>query len=94
MNDFNRPAYVTALNGLLAAATDEQLDRLFPGLKEQYIRTYGNQYMIESGNSQKLMRLFHRKCEKYGIVHDNDQIFRYLSAFEEKDDGGQLSIWD
>lgn len=72
----------------------EQLDRLFPGLKEQYIRTYGDQYMIESGNSQKLMRLFHRKCEKYGIVHDNDQIFRYLSAFEEKDDGGQLSIWD
>lgn len=72
----------------------EKLDRLFPGLKEQYIRTYGDQYMIESGNSQKLMRLFHRKCEKYGIVHDNDQIFRYLSAFEEKDDGGQLSIWD
>ena len=72
----------------------EQLDRLFPGLKEQYIRTYGDQYMIESGNSQKLMRLFHRKCEKYGIVHDNDQIFRYLSAFEEKDNGGQLSIWD
>ena len=72
----------------------EQLDRLFPGLKEPYIRTYGDQYMIESGNSQKLMRLFHRKCEKYGIVHDNDQIFRYLSAFEEKDDGGQLSIWD
>lgn len=72
----------------------KQLDRLFPGLKEQYIRTYGDQYMIESGNSQKLMRLFHRKCEKYGIVHDNDQIFRYLSAFEEKDDGGQLSIWD
>ena len=72
----------------------EQLDRLFPGLKEQYIRTYGDQYMIESGNGQKLMRLFHRKCEKYGIVHDNDQIFRYLSAFEEKDDGGQLSIWD
>ena len=72
----------------------ELLDRLFPGLKEQYIRTYGDQYMIESGNSQKLMRLFHRKCEKYGIVHDNDRIFRYLSAFEEKDDGGQISIWD
>lgn len=72
----------------------EQLDRLFPGLKEQYIRTYGDQYMIESGNSQKLMRLFHRKCEKYGTVHDNDRIFRYLSAFEEKDDGGQISIWD
>lgn len=29
MNDFNRLAYVTALNGLLASATDEQLDRLW-----------------------------------------------------------------
>ncbi len=29
MNDFNRPAYITALNGLLAAATDEQVDQLW-----------------------------------------------------------------
>ena len=29
MNDFNRPADVTAINGLLASATDEQLDRLW-----------------------------------------------------------------
>ena len=35
MNDFNRPAYVTALNGLLAAATDEQLDRLWSMLHSQ-----------------------------------------------------------
>ena len=72
----------------------EQLDRLFPGLKEKYIRTYGNQYMIESGNSKNLMRLFHRKCEENGILHDNGQIFNYLHFFEEKDDSRQLSIWD
>lgn len=29
MNDFNRPAYIAALNGLLTAATDEQIDRLW-----------------------------------------------------------------
>jgi len=72
----------------------EQLDRLFPELKEKYIRTYGNQYMIESGNSKNLMRLFHRKCEENGILHDNEQIFNYLHFFEEKDDSRQLSIWD
>lgn len=72
----------------------EQLDRLFPKLKEKYIRTYGNQYMIESGNSKNLMRIFHRKCEENGILHDNEQIFNYLHFFEEKDDSRQLSIWD
>lgn len=36
----------------------EQLDRLFPELKEKYIRTYGNQYMIESGNSKIRLTFF------------------------------------
>ena len=72
----------------------EQLDRLFPGLKGKYIRTYGNQYMIESSNNKDLMRFFHRKCEENGIVHDNEQIFHYLHSFEEKNNPTQLSIWD
>lgn len=71
-----------------------QLDRLFPGLKEKYIRTYGNQYVIESGNHKDLMRFFHQKCEAHGIVHDNGQIFNYLHSFEENTVNKQLSIWD
>lgn len=72
----------------------EQLERLFPGLKEKYISIYGNQYMIESGNNKKLMQFFHQKCEENGIVHNNDQIFNYLHSMEEKEDKKQLSIWD
>ncbi len=71
-----------------------QLDRLFPGLKENYIHTYGNQYIIESPNNRALMKLFHQKCEVNGIVHNNEQIFQYLYAFEEKDRNRQLTIWD
>lgn len=71
-----------------------QLDRLFPGLKEKYIRIYGNRYEIESQNSSRLMELFHQKCGENGIVHDNEQIFRYLQTFEEKGAGRQLSLWD
>ncbi len=29
MNEINRTAYITALQGLLVAATDEQVDRLW-----------------------------------------------------------------
>lgn len=72
----------------------KQLDRLFPGLKEKYIRTYGNQYEIASPDNRRLMRLFHQKCEESGIVHDNEEIFRYLHTFEEKDAGRQMSVWD
>ena len=71
-----------------------QLDRLFPGLKEKYIRAYGNRYMVDSPKHEELMRLFHEQCERYGIVHDNEQIFDYLHAFEDKRESAQLSLWD
>ena len=61
-----------------------QLDRHFPGLKQEYIRRYGNSYMLDSPNSLELMKLFHSRCEHSGILHDNDRIFRYLSHFEDK----------
>lgn len=61
-----------------------QLERKFPGLKERYIRTYENAYEIPSPRQRELLRLFHDACEKAGIWHDNDQIFRYMSRFEEK----------
>lgn len=69
-----------------------QLDRHFPGLKERYIKEYGNRYEIPSPNSEKLMRLFHNTCEKNEIMHNNDQIFTYLHKFEEKPPFEQLSL--
>ena len=72
----------------------QQLDRLFPHLKEKYIQTYGNKYIIESPNNKYLMQLFHQKCKRNGITHNNQQLFNYLYKFEEKDTGKQLSLWD
>ena len=72
----------------------EQLDRSFPGVKEKYIHTYGYQYMLDSPHNGYLMQIFHDTCEKHGIMHDNEQIFAYLSAFEEKENFKQLSLWD
>lgn len=72
----------------------ENLDRLFPGIKEKYIKSYGNQYEIASPNHYSLMRLFHEKCGKHGIMHNNDEIFRYLSEFEDKQAVEQMSLWD
>ena len=69
-----------------------QLDRLFPGLKERYVRTYANQYEVISPRSAELMELFHNTCEQNGIVHNNREVFAFLSELEEKDP--QLSFFD
>lgn len=70
------------------------LDRKFPGLKERYIRTYGNAYDIPSPDQRRLMELFCELCDRYGIWHDNDRIFSYLRWFEEKNTATQMSFFD
>lgn len=72
----------------------KQLDRLFPHLKEKYIQTYGNKYIVTSPNNNELLKMFHRKCEANGIVHNNEQIFHYLSEYENKAEASQLKLWD
>lgn len=61
----------------------DRLDRHFPGLKERYIRTYGNAYECLSPDARRLELIFRRECDRYGIWYDKDKIFRYLSEFEE-----------
>ena len=71
-----------------------QLDRLFPGMKERYIRAYGSRYQLLSPRNGELMELFHTLCEEGGLLHDNGEIFAYLSAFEDKRAGAQTSLFD
>lgn len=71
-----------------------QLDRLFPHMKEKYIRVYGTQYQVNSLKNNELMKLFHQICEDNNIVHDNSKIFEYLYSFEERNSSVQLSLLD
>lgn len=68
------------------------LDRLFPGLKERYMDTYGDSYEVTSPHNSRLMALFHGFCGQHGIVHSNDEIFAYLHRLEEKNQ--QLTMFD
>ena len=69
------------------------LDRHFPGLKERYISTYGNAYVLESPNSRDLLELLHRRCRDAGILHDNPSVFRYLQEMEIKQPQ-QMSLYE
>lgn len=71
----------------------QQLDALFPGLKEKYCRIYGDRYSVSSPMNSKLMALFHGFCAENGLVHDNQQIFDYLQTFEDKNQHEQLELF-
>ena len=71
-----------------------ELDKLFPGLRERYIREFGLRYEIACPDHARLMRLFHDICAENGLMHDNGMIFEFLKTFEEKNAPEQLSVWD
>lgn len=68
------------------------LDRHFPGLKERYIRTYGNAYELISPDGEPLMKLFRETCAQYGILSTPEACFAYLHEFPEK--CVQMSLFD
>ena len=70
----------------------EALDRHFPGLKERYIKEYGNAYEIPSPNTKELMSIFVNTCRENGILYTPDACFKYLEEFPEK--YRQLSLFD
>ena len=68
------------------------LDRYFPGLKERYIRTYGNAYEVPSPNSRQLMELFRSFCRKHEMLYRPEECFDYMNRLPEKFE--QISFLD
>ena len=48
----------------------DHLDKFFPGVKDEHIKTYGNRYICPAPNSQKLHRIFSEECERLGLLYD------------------------
>ncbi|MCL2267080.1 MAG: radical SAM protein [Treponema sp.] len=63
----------------------KKLDEHFPGLKNVYQKKYGLNYIITSDNNDALMPLFYDTCKKHKIVCDNDELFKYMRTYEEKE---------
>lgn len=71
----------------------QKLDEHFPTLKEKYIQTYENRYEITSPKNKELMQIFISFCRRLGIMYNVDEIFSYLSEFEQKENQ-QLNFFD
>ena len=60
------------------------LDQHFPGMKEQYIKRYGNSYELPSPHAKELMELFRRICREHGILSTPEACFSFLNELPEK----------
>lgn len=70
----------------------QKLDEHFPGLKQRYIRTYGNDYYLPSPNEGRLLEVFHTVCREHGIMDTPEACFDYLRTLLEKYE--QQSLFD
>jgi len=68
------------------------LEKNFPGLKEKYIRQYGNAYELPSPNSRKLFEIFHRICKEHGMMDSPEECFAYMNELPDRYQ--QLSLFD
>ena len=68
------------------------LDEHFPGMKERYIKRYGNAYELPSPNAKELMGLLRKKCRENGIMSTPDECFAFMQELPDK--YTQMSIFD
>lgn len=72
----------------------QALDRHFPGLKQRYVQQFGLNYECPSPRAQELWKIFDDECEKRGVMHHPDEIFRWMHTLEPREKQEQLSLFD
>ena len=70
----------------------EALDKHFPGMKERYIKRYGNAYELPSPNAQELRGIFREICKTNGILSTPEECFGFMQEMPEK--YPQISLFD
>ena len=63
------------------------LDEHFPGMKEKYIRRYGNAYDLPSPKAGELTVILKRICKENGILSSPDECFGFMYELSEKYSG-------
>jgi len=68
-----------------------KLSEHFPGMKEKYIKEFGDRYECQSPNNARLVEVFYDFCQTHGIMYDPGDVFRYMNTLEPKNE--QLSLF-
>ena len=70
----------------------KKLLEYFPGLITKYMDLYGEEYDVLPENSEKLRAILKEECDKNGILCDQEKLFTYMRAFEDKLAGKQMEM--
>ena len=68
------------------------LDKFFPGVKQQYIKRYGNAYELPSPNAKDLIAIFRSICNENGILSTPDDCFGFMQELPDR--YKQMSMFD
>lgn len=68
-----------------------KLDENFPGLKDKYIKTYGNKYNCLALNYKQLYKVFTDECDRYGILYKMNDIINAYKKRNTNDE--QISLF-
>lgn len=71
----------------------KKLDEHFPGMKRRYIQKFGNDYNCPSPHEVGLLKISKEECRKRSVIFGSDQAYKYLTEFEDKQAGQQLSLF-
>ena len=67
-----------------------KIEQLFPGLKQKYMKQFGNQYYCASPDNNELFGIFKEECSKYRIIYKMKEI---IKDYKEKYSLKQLSLF-
>ena len=69
-----------------------KLDEHFPGMKERYIKRFGDAYECPSDNSARLWSIFRRECLAHRVMQNPGEIFAYMNEYPTVNK--QMSLFD
>ena len=70
-----------------------QLDKHFPGMKERYIRAFGERYECPSPNARRLSAILRKECAARNVICGSEQAMAWLMEFEDRQAGEQMSLF-
>lgn len=72
--DYVYPYFGVTLRHNQRAYFFQKLDRYFPGVKKEYIKTFGESYECLSPNRDKLWTVFEKECKKHHLLYKTPDI--------------------
>ena len=70
-----------------------QLDKHFPGMKERYIRAFGERYECASPNARRLAAILREECAARNVICGAEKAMAWLMEFEDRQAGEQISLF-